>query len=258
MRAKYHLPFDWVERTGLRLYSDFIAVSDWLAGQIRRRRPGALIETIPNGVEEAPFALAAQAPHHLLYVGRLDRAQKGCDLLLASLAQAHASLGSALPPLLIVGDGPDQAALEAQAAQLGLRDRVIWCGRVTGIEKYRLMSEAYAVLMPSRWETFGMVALEAQAAGAPVITFDVGPLSEVAGPGGAVLIPPFDTAAFASAIAAAVVHADQWAAHRQAGRRWAATYSWPRLAERQERHYLAAVERSSQRTDPPSLAGAST
>src|SRR5918997_2143896 len=50
MREKYRLPFDEVEGYGLRFYSDFIAVSDWLARDLRARRPGAHVETIPNGV----------------------------------------------------------------------------------------------------------------------------------------------------------------------------------------------------------------
>lgn len=248
MRDKYHLPFDWVERFGLRFYHDFVAVSEWLAEMIRARRPDARVTAIPNGVEAVAFATEPTDPRHLLFVGRLDMAQKGCDLLLTSAAQAHALLGKHMPPLVIVGDGPDRAAMEHQARQLGLSDVVEFRGRVAGAAKYQLMSSAYAVLMPSRFETFGMVAAEAQAAGAPVITFDVGPLGEVAAPGGAQLIAPFDVAAFARAIVEVVVEPHAVAHLRQQGRQWARRYNWDQLALQQEAYYLETLGRNHSTT----------
>ncbi len=244
MRSKYHLPFDRVEQFGLRFYSDFIAVSEWLADMLRAQRPGAHVEAIPNGVEAMAFAVEPTAPRHLLFVGRLDTEQKGCDLLFASVARARALLGATLPPVLVVGDGPDRPALEQQVQQLGLSDVVEFCGRVDGLTKYQLMASAYAVLMPSRFETFGMVAAEAQAAGAPVVTFDVGPLREVAGPGGARLVPPFDVDAFAHEIAALVAQPETVDHLRQQGRQWASKYNWDQLALQQEAHYLQTVART--------------
>jgi len=248
-RLEYGLPFDLVERAGLPLYDDFIAVSDWLAAAIRARRPRATIETIPNGVDAAAFSVEPASPRHLLYVGRLEIQHKGCDLLLDCVARARATLAarsSRMPTLVVVGDGPDRAELERRAAGLGLADAVEFRGRVDGEAKYRLMAAAHAVLMPSRYETFGLVAVEALAAGAPVIAFDVGPLAEVAGPGGARLIPAFDLAAFSDAIIAAVLVSpdpmDGMFA-RLAGRDWARAYNWDELAARQEQHYLRAVER---------------
>jgi glycosyltransferase involved in cell wall biosynthesis len=241
MREKYHLPFDWVERAGLRLYHDFVVVSEWLADEVRLLRPNATVEAIPNGVEPIAFGVQPTPPKHLLFVGRLDTQQKGCDLLLESMVQVHATLGERTPPLLIAGDGPDRAAIEALSHRLGLASHVTFLGRVDGRSKYELMAGAYAVLMPSRFETFGMVAAEAQAAGAPVVAYDVGPLREVAGPGGARLVPPFDTAAFARAIVALVLRPEELESLRRAGRRWARRYDWDALAARQEAHYEAAL-----------------
>lgn len=242
MRRKYHLPFDWIEQAGLPIYRRFIAVSDWLARALRLRCPHAAVQTIPNGVEEAAFAAEPRAPRHLLFVGRLDSAQKGCDLLLLSLARAAALLGERLPPLLIVGDGPDRAALERLAAQLGIARRVEFRGHVAGAEKFRLMAESYAVLMPSRFETFGLVAAEALASGAPLVAFDVGPLREVAGGGAALLVPPFDCEAFARALIACVEPAEPLDRRRRAGRAWARQYSWDAIAAQQEASYSAALQ----------------
>ena len=242
MREKYHLPFDWVERFGLRYYDDFIAVSDWLAADIQSRRPGVTVEAIPNGVEELAFSVTTGSANHLLFVGRLDIKQKGCEMMLDAVAAARRTLGDRLPPLRIVGDGPDQGVLEQQAQRLGISQRVEFCGRVSGKDKYQLMADSTAVLMPSRFETFGMVAVEAQAAGAPVIAFDVGPLADVAGPGGARLVDPFDVSAFTQQIVDLVENPAKVAALRQSGREWARRYNWDALAAQQEAHYLRSVE----------------
>ncbi len=243
MTAKYRLPFHWVERAGLPLYDHFIAVSGWLAETIRARRPGADVRTIHNGVEPLAFQAEQQQPAHLLFVGRLDNEQKGCDLLLQAVALARGLLGSRLPPVLLAGDGPDRAQLERQVIALGLEDVVRFLGRVEGAGKYRLMAGAHALLMPSRFETFGMVAAEGQAAGAPVITFDVGPLAEVAGGGGARLILPFDIDAFAHAIAELVSDGDARARLVTQGRSWAQRYDWDVIARDQEAMYLEVAER---------------
>jgi len=242
MRQKYGLPFDLAERSGLYLYHDFVVVSEWLAGTVRARRPGARIETIPNGVEPFAFSVPPQPPRHFLFVGRLDAEQKGCDLLLDAFARIHAGLGPRTPPLKIAGDGPDRARLEQQIRRLELEQHVAFCGRVTGQVKYELMASACAVLMPSRFETFGMVAVEAQAAGAPLVAFDVGPLREVAGGGGARLVVPFDVDAFAAEALTLATHPERTEPLRETGRRWARRFDWDEIAARQEAHYLQAVQ----------------
>jgi glycogen synthase len=245
MRNKYRLPFDWVERCGLHLYDHFISVSEWLANTLRMRRPDATIWTIPNGVEDRAFMVEPMAPQHLLFVGRLDTQQKGCDLLLESVARACALLGDRMPPLVVVGDGPDRKAMELQVQRLGLANMVEFRGRVDGSAKFRLMASAYAVLMPSRFETFGMVAVESQAVGAPVIAFDVGPIAEVTGGRDALLVRPFDLDAFAKAVAEVVTNAELVVRLRHSGRSWARRYNWDEIANRQEACYILAATRSS-------------
>jgi glycosyltransferase involved in cell wall biosynthesis len=243
MRAKYGLPFDAIEAAGLRAYDDFIAVSDWLAEELRRRRPGAKVETIPNGVDGLALEIPPLPPEHLLFVGRLDRRQKGLDLLVEIAALAADSLGSAMPPLLIAGDGPDRSIAEAWVETRGLGHIVRFVGRVEGQAKYELMARAHLVMMPSRFETFGMVAVEAEAAGVPVVAFDVGPLRGVAGPA-AVLVEPFRTDRFAAQVVALVRDPRRRESLAREGRDWARRYDWDGLAARVEDHLEAAVHRS--------------
>jgi glycosyltransferase involved in cell wall biosynthesis len=130
LRAKYHLPFDTVEHVGLRLYHNFIAVSGWLVEQLDTRRPGAIIEVIPNAVEELAFAVEPAEPEHLLFIGRLDIVHKGLDFLLDIAERANSILGDRMPPVLLAGDGPDQAILEHQAEQRNLSHIIKFLGRV--------------------------------------------------------------------------------------------------------------------------------
>lgn len=246
MRQKYHLPFHRVEQFGLRFYRSFVAVSGWLRSELERRQPGARVYTVYNGVEDLAFTTLPRPPAHLLYLGRLDVAQKGCDLLAPIMARVRARLGERTPPLLVAGDGPDRAGVEQQFRAAGLMEHVRFLGAVQGAEKFGLIAGAHAVLMPSRFETFGIVAAESQAAGAPLVTFDVGPLREVAEAGGAALVRPFDEDAFAESVAGLCTDRERREAIVRQGRAWARRYNWDAIAAEQERCYLDVVARHKQ------------
>jgi glycogen synthase len=241
MREKYRLPFDEVEKRGLPFYDRFIAVSDWLAEELRARRPGAVVEAIPNGVEEIAYDAQPSAPKHLLHVGRLDMPHKGLDLLFGVLNRLRHVM-SQVPPLLIVGDGPDRKIVERMAKDYGVSDLTDFRGRVEGAEKYQLMSSAHAVLIPSRRETFGLVAIESLAAGVPIVAFELGALREVVGSAaGARLIRPWDLDAFAQEVLRFVDDQQLRERVREAGRRWARRFDWEEISLRQEEFYMRTL-----------------
>ncbi len=249
---QYHLPVDRVETWGLRQHRTLVAVSEGLAEVLRRRAPRARVHVVENGLAApvgppptTPHPLAPAAPH-LVHLGRLETAQKGLDVLLAALAEP-ALAGRREPVRLVVaGDGPDEAALRATAARLGLHDRVVWAGRASGAAKRQLLAGAAAVVVPSRYETFGMVAAEAMAEGAAVVASDIPCLRDVVAGAGGVLVPPEDPAALAGALRSLL---DDPARARELGRRGrtaSARYDWDRLAAAQEAVYLEAVERRAE------------
>ena len=100
----------------------------------------------------------------LLAVGRLTR-QKGLDLLVPAFAKLSETWPEA--HLTIVGTGPDEAALRRQRDDLGLRERVTFRGFVEN--PHPLMRAADLYVLPSRYEGFPNVALEALACGTPVV-----------------------------------------------------------------------------------------
>lgn len=147
-------------------------------------------------VNDVDPVFSGVAGPRLLAVGRLD-AQKGFDLLLDALARVRKS-----EPweLVIVGDGPERGSLQSQAARLGLGEAVHWVGAVENPFPYYRWADV--VLLPSRYEGFPNVLLEAMAVGRAVVACDcrTGPRELTDGGRLGLLVPVGDTDALAAAI----------------------------------------------------------
>jgi glycosyltransferase involved in cell wall biosynthesis len=141
----------------------------------------------------------AEGPPVVLFVGRVVP-QKGFDLGLAAFAELHRRHPEAR--LVVGGDGVSHAALAEQVQARGLADAVDLVGWVDRAGIRRLMAAATMVVMPSRFEPFGLVALEAGQARRPVVAFAVDGLVEAVDDGRTgLLVPPGDVAALAAAMA---------------------------------------------------------
>jgi len=134
-----------------------------------------------------------------LFVGRLDR-QKGVETLLS----AWSRIGERFD-LKIVGDGPLSDRVREAAARM---PSIEWRGQVSLSETYELMGQAaFVVFPPIAYESFGRVAIEAFARGAPVIASDIGPMTElIEQERTGLLCPPGDSAALADRILWAISH----------------------------------------------------
>ncbi|MEU3402056.1 glycosyltransferase family 4 protein [Streptomyces filamentosus] len=235
MWRKYHVPFFLVERLGLRCYRDLVALNDADAATLRRLSPRAAVEVIPNGVSRRPAGEPSRDGGFVLFLGRVDIWQKGIDLLL----EAHARAAPGMP-LLLAGSGTkgEEHRLDALLARWGGAGDVRRLGRVTGEEKERLLADCSFLVMPSRHETFGLVALEAMAHGKPVLHFDL-PALRWARSGGGLAVPARDVDALAAALRR--LAADVPLRRRLGGEALATSraYSWPAMTDR----YLALSRR---------------
>ena len=171
--------------------------------------PAARVTVVPNPAPELP-QLPSRAE------ARASLGLDGPALATAGRLTAQKSLGDALQAiarvpgvaLLVLGDGPERAELEREAAGLGVSDRVPFLGAGSRDDVLRLFRAADAVLLTSVWENLPHTVLEALAVGTPVIATAVGGVPEVVVDGvNGLLVPPHDVAAIAGAVER-VVHDD--------------------------------------------------
>jgi glycosyltransferase involved in cell wall biosynthesis/O-antigen/teichoic acid export membrane protein len=235
---QYRLPFHLVERFGVRRHDRMVAVSHHVGAELQALNPTADIEVIGNGVPPAATAVPRAPGDDVLFVGRLEIAQKGLDLLVRAYELAASRIGG---DLVLAGSGPDEPQLRELVERAGLTGRVRFVGHVDEARALALMGGSRLVAMPSRFETFGMVAVEAMATGAPVVAFDIDALREVLPADCSRRVPAFDVDAYADELVAAY-HDDDWISRAEpAGRRFAAGFDWDVLAARQESVYASAA-----------------
>jgi glycosyltransferase involved in cell wall biosynthesis len=167
--------------------------------------------TIPHGVELEPFARVGPAERKRLrakwgavddtiVVGTVGRLvpQKALHVLLEAFAHYRAC-GSLPSRLVVVGYGPLEPELKARSLELGLADAVVWAGFRDDIPT--VMSSFDVFALSSQYEGFGVVLLEAMAAGKPIVATRVSAIPEVVEDGvTGLLCPPGDADTFAAAL----------------------------------------------------------
>ncbi len=175
-------------------------VSKWVVREIEKQLPEMRdkIKLIYNGLpplEIAPTPLPFSPPV-LLLMGRLS-AEKGFATAIHAFALLKTRGSSA--QLLVVGEGAERLTLEQLVSTLGLVGSVEFTGAVERDEVPHLMNRVSLVIVPSYFETFGLVAVEAMQMGRPVIASNVGGLPEIISENG-YLVPPKDPEALCKAI----------------------------------------------------------
>ncbi len=180
-----------------------------------------------NGVELERIAATPTMPTAgptIFFVGRHEP-RKGLDVLLEAMTRLAPDVR-----LWVAGEGPDTAALRSQAAG---DPRVEWLGRLGDEEKFRRMRSADVFCAPSlRGESFGIVLLEAMAAGTPIVASDIPGYAKVTREGrDARLVAPGDPAALADALRAVLGSPATAEALVAAGRQRASQFDMNRLAE---------------------------
>lgn len=178
MERKYKVPFHIIENIGLKTYPTMIVTSDIFKQKISHITPTSQITTIPNGINMPNQPIAKTSKPYILYLGRIEYDQKGLDLLIDAFASIQSQTDI---HLIIAGSGhaQDLQRLEERIKSYHLNNRITLTGKVMGEQKDTLLQECTLVVIPSRFETFSMVALESIAYGKPIVAFNIDGLSWV-------------------------------------------------------------------------------
>lgn len=209
-------------------------------------RLGGSLRIVPNGVDIEPFAHARpmRLPpgRKLLFVSRLDR-RKGFPTVLRAfewLAPRFDDLR-----LVVCGDGPRRGAVDRLPAVL--HNRVLMLGDVPDRDLPSVYAAADVFVAPAAGqESFGVILLEAMAAGLPIVASDIDGYREVVADGGAWLVPPGDDRSLARALGCVLDSPGLARQLASAGRRHVRQFAWKVVTDEIERAYgqaiVAAVE----------------
>jgi phosphatidylinositol alpha-mannosyltransferase len=223
-----------------------IAVSDAARGTVAHHFPGDYA-VVPNGIDVERFQQRGDRPPemrdarpHVLFVGRLEP-RKGIDSLIDAMARVQRRVTNAR--LVIVGHGPDRVPMETAARVAGVD--VAFAGRVADEMLPSYYRAADVLCSPALGdESFGIVLIEAMAAGCPVVATRIAGYAELLGGAGcARLVEPRNPSALADEIGALLGDLDQRRALGARGAAFARRYDWNTIASRLESLYADALPR---------------
>ena len=180
-----HPSFHAITRFSILQSDGLSAVSSFLRDETVRdfSVPARRIDVIPNFVDTDVWRpdrepchrskLAPEGQKIVMHVSNFRAVKRARDVV-----DVFAKIRSRVPArLVLIGDGPDRPRALAHAADLGLRDDVLFLGRHGSVEEILACADLF--LLPSQSESFGLAALEAMACGAPVVASKAGGLPEV-------------------------------------------------------------------------------
>ncbi|MFC7480232.1 glycosyltransferase family 4 protein [Luedemannella flava] len=248
MNRTIHSVEVWLAREACRV----LVCSEYMRWEVTRllELPASRVDVVPNGVDSSVWRTTARAVAAartrfagegplLGFAGRLVY-EKGVQHLVSALPELRARHPGMR--LVIAGDGPHKAELVDATKQLRLQRAVSFTGFL-GADLPAVLAATDAMVVPSIYEPFGMVALEAAAAGAPLAVARTGGLAEIVEPGvTGVTFPASDPFGLAEAVSSLL--ADQTFAKRvarQAKAMVATRYGWPTIARHVVSAYDAAV-----------------
>ncbi|HYN37106.1 MAG TPA: glycosyltransferase family 4 protein [Actinomycetota bacterium] len=214
------------------------AVSEAALSLAARYFPGDY-DIVPNGINVARFAGATPLDlgdkKTILFLGRLEK-RKGLEILI----QTVASLRDLDPKLVVVGRGPREKPAKALARKL--RIDAEWVGAVDDDTIPRLYKSVDVFAAPNLGgESFGIVLLEAMAAGAPLVCSDLDAFVDVAGDA-ALVAKRNDSRALAAALRAALTGGPVVKGRVEAGRKRVEQFDWPVLVRDLESVYEQAAQ----------------
>jgi glycosyltransferase involved in cell wall biosynthesis/GT2 family glycosyltransferase len=201
-------------------------------------------EPAAEDVERVRHELGLSKKNVCLMLARLHE-EKGHRVLFDALPEIEARVGPII--ILIAGDGPDRAALQAEVQARGLGETVKFLGRREDVPE--LISVSSVVVLPSLAESFGFVVLEAMSLGTPVVAAETGGIPElIKHEDNGLLVPPSDSRRLADAISSLLENPRLAQMLAERGRDRVAAFSFDRMMRGYESVYSAIL--TARRPEP--------
>jgi glycogen(starch) synthase len=232
-----------------RVANQILVETENEASQLREFAPARKLRVVPPGLNvaewEGSFQDKGPPPNgvparYLLFAGRIAP-NKGLEFLIDALARLPAS--DRIPVVIVGRDWGEQAKLVARAKEVGVDSLLTWVGHVEDRAAYRgYFRHAAGFVLPSEYEAFGLVLLEAMAAGIPIAATSVGGVPEVLEHGkDGILLPYGNAAALAVAISKLLSPSGTTEGALEHNRERARAFSATRMVERHREAYREAA-----------------
>ncbi len=242
---------DWLfGMTAYRTARAVVTQSELEARLLREFAPADRLRIIPPGVDLAEWQDAGSDPpagvelpaEYYVYAGRVA-SNKGLPHLVDALARIPPS--DRRPVVFLGKDWGERSVLEERARRQGVDHLLRWLGHVPDRRTYRaVLRRARALVLPSEWEAYGFVLLEAMAARTPIVASASGAVPEVLGDGErGRLVPYGDSAALADALSAVIADPVGTRRRLDAATAWVAQLDWSVSSERFRALYREVARR---------------
>lgn len=211
--------------------------------------PSHKIQMVPHGVDFRLFSEASRLSFRkkyglsgkiILFVGRLEE-KKGLFTLVESVAKVREGMGN-VTTVMVGDDWGLKNKLLRFSRLLGVSDLLAFTGPLYGDELASAYAASDVFVLPSISEVFGLVLLEAMAAGKPIIASCVGGVPNIVKETNGILVPPGDSDALARGIVKLLKDEKLASFYGRQNQLEATSYSWEKVAEQVERIYMEAVE----------------
>ncbi|MFC1554814.1 glycosyltransferase family 4 protein [candidate division KSB1 bacterium] len=229
------------EKLFLMTADNIITISPTVTNDITKKHKYRFIECIYTGFDESLLAVEPKKGKYISFIGRLDVYMKGIDVLIESMGK----ISDKAVKLKIAGTGPQKnidKILEL-IEKFNLKSNIDLEGRISDEEKKTFLSECYFLVMPSRFEGWGISAVEAAACGKAVIGTKISGLSDAVVDGKTgILVDPDDPETLAKAIDKLLLDNILREEMGSSGKEWAGNFRWKKIAEKQENFYRRIVD----------------
>jgi glycosyltransferase involved in cell wall biosynthesis len=234
--------FEWCL---LKFNDNFITSAKSVAAKINKISNRKHATAVFNGYDESLLVKNKIEDKYILSFGRIDVFMKGQDLLI----KAFEKLSPSVPDytLIIAGKGKkrDVEAVRTMVGESVVKGNIQYITKVSDEQKRELLSRATLVVIPSRFEGWCIVAIEAAASSKPIVGTKIEGLIDTIQDGvNGILVPSEDIDALASAMQKLLLDNNLRKKMSAESYQWAQTFSWEDTAKRQEQYYKEFMERN--------------